>query len=139
MGRAHGQHRRRMRRERVQPARHPIGELRHRHARHPHGQRVAGPGRLLRERGRRARMREAQRRLMWKVRYYMRRYDTPATYVILAVMVSAFITDFFFGGGRLTAFFAWSPSVDWLRSGAYWEPLTFPFVHSSILGLLFDG
>jgi len=76
---------------------------------------------------------------MWRARYYMRRYDAPATYVIIAVMGAAFITDFFFGGGRLTAFFAWSPTVDWLRSGAYWEPLTFPFVHSSVLGLLFDG
>ena len=75
---------------------------------------------------------------MWKARYYMRRYDTPATYAILAIMAAAFLVDFF-AGGRIAQYFAWSPSIEWLRSGTYWEPLTFPFVHTSILGLLFDG
>ena len=85
-------------------------------------------------------MREAQRSLMWKMPYYLRRYDTPATYVILAVMVAVFVINFF-GGDRLVPLLAWSPSVGWLKSGAYWQPFTFPFVHFSggILGLLFDG
>src|SRR3977135_3079516 len=99
---------------------------------------MAGSRRLLRERARRARVREAQRRLMWKMPYYARRYDNPASLGLIAIMVAIFLLDFF-GGGRLTALLAWSPSVEWLRRGAYWQPFTFPFVHGSIIGLLFDG
>ena len=75
---------------------------------------------------------------MWKMRYYARRYDNPVTMVLIATMAALFLIDFF-TGNRLLFILGWSPTIAWLKSGLYYEPFTFPFVHSSILGLLFDG
>ncbi len=75
---------------------------------------------------------------MWRMRYYARRYDNPVTMVLLAIMAAVFVVDFF-TGQRLIFVLGWRPSIDWLKTGPYFQPLTFPFVHSSILGLLFDG
>ena len=79
---------------------------------------------------------------MWKARYYARRYETPATFVLLAVMIAVFVVDFF-TRGALAFLLAWEPSVQWLRSGAYWEPFTFPFAHTAggfgIINFLADG
>jgi len=77
---------------------------------------------------------------MWKMRYVARRYDTPATYVLMATMIAAFVVDFF-SQGRIAFLLAWSPSVAWLKSDAYWQPFTFPFAHSALggfLGIVFD-
>lgn len=75
---------------------------------------------------------------MWKMRYYARRYDTPACYVLMALMAVLFVIDFF-GNYFLSVYLAWSPSVGWLKSGEYWRPFTFPFVHpNEIFQLLFD-
>ena len=76
---------------------------------------------------------------MWKMRYYGRRYDTPASYGLIAVMAAAFVLDFF-TSQSLTQLLAWPPSVTWLHSGQYWRPFTFTFVHAGgILWALFDG
>ena len=76
---------------------------------------------------------------MWKMRYYARRYETPVSLGLIVAMAVLYIFDFF-GGGRLTLLLAWSPSVAWLKTGWYWQPLTFPLVHgNNIWGLLFDG
>ena len=76
---------------------------------------------------------------MWKMRYYARRYDTPATYVLLVAMIAGFIVDFV-TSFRLAAALGWSPTVTWLHSGEYWRPFTFPFVHAGgVLWALFDG
>jgi membrane associated rhomboid family serine protease len=77
---------------------------------------------------------------MWKAPYYARRYDIPATLVMLAIMAGVFLLCLVTADAPVP-WLAWMPSVLWLKSGAYWQPLTFPFVHSShdFLQLLFDG
>lgn len=77
---------------------------------------------------------------MWKMRYYANRYDAPATYALLAIMVVVFVFEFI-AGDSLASVLAWQPSVAWLKSGAYWQPLTFPFVHGrgGAFSLLGDG
>jgi len=76
---------------------------------------------------------------MWKMRYYTRRYDTPATYVLLAATAAGFVVDFF-TQQRLTEALGWPPTVGWLNGGELWRPFTFPFVHAgSVLWALFDG
>jgi len=76
---------------------------------------------------------------MWKMRYYTRRYDTPATYVLLAATAAGFVVDFF-TQQRLTEALGWPPTVGWLHGGELWRPFTFPFVHAgSVLWALFDG
>ncbi|HEY7995085.1 MAG TPA: rhomboid family intramembrane serine protease [Candidatus Eremiobacteraceae bacterium] len=75
---------------------------------------------------------------MWKMRYYARRYDTPATYALLALMAVIFVVDFF-SQFRLALVLGWPPSVEWLKGGLYWQAFTFPFAHTSVIGLLFDG
>ena len=75
---------------------------------------------------------------MWKMRYFARRYDTPACYVLMALMAVLFVIDFF-GNYFLSPYLVWSPSVAWLKSGLYWQPFTFPFVHpGQIFQELFD-
>lgn len=76
---------------------------------------------------------------MWKMRYYSQRYDTPATYVLLGLMVLIFLFDFFTQYTLLAPLLAWEPSVAWLHTFRYWQAFTFPLVHTSVLGLLFDG
>jgi rhomboid family protein len=84
-------------------------------------------------------MSATERRLMWKMRYYARRSDNPATMVLLGVMAVVFLVDFF-SGNRLLFILAWQPSIEWLKHGPYFQPFTFPFVHgNNIIGLLFDG
>jgi rhomboid family protein len=76
---------------------------------------------------------------MWKMPYYARRYETPATYAMIAIMVAFFLIDFF-GGHAITRLLLWMPSVGWLKGGQYWQPFTFPFVHgNNIWGLFADG
>ena len=75
---------------------------------------------------------------MWKLPYYARRYDNPASLALIAIMVVIYLVNFF-GGGRLWILLGWEPSLEWFRSGLYWQPFTFPLVHTNILGLLFDG
>ena len=75
---------------------------------------------------------------MWKMRYYARRYDAPATYVLIAAMVAGFLVDFF-TNQQATIVFMWRPSMEWLKDGPYWQPFTFPFAHTGVLNLLFDG
>ena len=75
---------------------------------------------------------------MWKMRYYARRYENPVSMTMIVIMAVVFLVDFF-TGQRLALLLGWEPSVAWLKSGLYYEPLTFPFVHTSIFGLLFDG
>ena len=77
---------------------------------------------------------------MWKMRYYTRRYDTPATYVLIAVMLALFVVNFF-SQGQIAVLLAWSPTMAWLRSGPYWQPFTFQFAHGppwGFLGIIFD-
>jgi membrane associated rhomboid family serine protease len=75
---------------------------------------------------------------MWKMRYVARRYDAPACYALIAIMIVVFIVDFF-SEYRLSLFLSWSPSVEWLKTGPYWQPFTFPFVHpNQMLQALFD-
>lgn len=75
---------------------------------------------------------------MGKLPYYARRYDNPASFALIAVMAAVFVVDFF-TGGNLQAWLVWPVSVEWFRSGQYWRPLTFPFAHTGVLQLLFDG
>jgi len=66
--------------------------------------------------------------------------DTPATYGLLIAMIALFIVALF-GGGAFVALLAWPVSVEWFRSLAAWQPLTFPLVHApqNPWNLLFDG
>jgi membrane associated rhomboid family serine protease len=77
---------------------------------------------------------------MWKLPYYARRYDNPASIAMIAIMALVFVVGFF-TSDAMFPWLAWIPSVAWLKSGLYWQPFTFPFVHPStnIIGLLFDG
>ena len=75
---------------------------------------------------------------MWKMPFYVRRYDIPATLAMLAVMVALFIVNFF-GNGLLSVYLGWQPSIEWLKTGPYYQPFTFPFVHYNVIGMLFDG
>jgi membrane associated rhomboid family serine protease len=72
------------------------------------------------------------------MRYTANRYDSPASFVLAAVMGVCFVLNFFLGN-KLAAFLAWQPSIDWLRSGMYWQPITFPFAQVSVLQVLFDA
>src|ERR1700730_12490779 len=75
---------------------------------------------------------------MWKLPYYARRSDNPASIALIAIMAAGFVVDFF-SGGNLMPLLAWPPSVEWLRIGQIWRPLAFPFTHAGVLHLLFDG
>lgn len=75
---------------------------------------------------------------MWKMQYYSRRFDSPAAYALIALMVVVFLVDFF-TENRFALLLAWSPTVAWLRSGPYWQPVTFPFAQMSVFSLLFSG
>lgn len=77
---------------------------------------------------------------MWKLPYMVRRYDTPATYAMLAIMAIVFFFDFI-TQNQLLRILEWFPSVDWLRTGPYWQPFTFPFAHggTNFFGILADA
>ena len=65
--------------------------------------------------------------------------ETPAVYALLAVMGIAFLLDFFWHG-TLTVLGGWLTNIVWLKSGEFWRPFTFPFVHATnFLYIVTDG
>jgi membrane associated rhomboid family serine protease len=74
---------------------------------------------------------------MWKMPYYARRFENPGALALAALIAVFFLVDFF-THESLVALLAWEPSVAWIKSGAFWQPFTFPLVPFSIWTVLFD-
>jgi len=63
----------------------------------------------------------------------------PAVYGLLVAMAVFFVVGFFGLGGDVARWFAWPISREWIFAREPWQMLTYPFVHTQVLALIFDA
>jgi membrane associated rhomboid family serine protease len=75
--------------------------------------------------------------------YFPRLSDTPGVMGLILGSVIFFLLSFLGSnlhvGVSLAEVYSWPITPLWFRSLHFWQPLTYPFVHTQFLPLLFDG
>ncbi|MBV8164814.1 MAG: rhomboid family intramembrane serine protease [Candidatus Eremiobacteraeota bacterium] len=75
----------------------------------------------------------------WSTPSYTARGETPAVYVLLAIMAIVFLMDWLMHG-VVTGLLWWPLTPNWFGSLLYWQPFTYQFAHgTSFFGFLADA